>query len=205
MCGSHCPNDDKIERPLRCRVGRTSRVSGCTWGWDASAHPQTCVSPWIKRSSKEGLKMEQPATPPNGCEQATWLQSGGELRAAPRGPRTTAHTAPSSGALPLRGKGCLSVRPPVHLLYQLTTLHRVGGREQTVPDTNHELTPVSSCATSSPTAATSVLGVPKPRPPSPAPRLLFLHPDTLFLFHSLTSLVLWTQVCFSGAFYAFFK
>ena len=108
---------------------------------------------------------------------------------------------------PLRGGllTCLSVRPPVHLLYQLTTLHRVGGREQTVPDTNHELTPVSSCVTSSPTAATSVQGVPKPRPPSPAPRLLLLHPHTLFLFHSLTSLVLWTQVCFSGGLYSFFK
>lgn len=91
--------------------------------------------------------MEQPAAPRKcelcACRRAAWLPSGGELRAAPRGPRTPARRGLPWEPFPLRRKwllSYLSVGPAVHLLYLLSTLRTVGGREQTVSDRNHELT-----------------------------------------------------------------
>lgn len=52
-CGSPTAGDERSSRPLSCWVSRTGHVSSCTVrGWEASAHPQTCVSTWIKQDSK---------------------------------------------------------------------------------------------------------------------------------------------------------
>lgn len=76
------------------------------------------------------------------------------------------------GAVPSRKEvafSCLSVGPAVHLLYLLSTLLQVGGREdcsRQKPRT--DLLP--SCVSSSPKVTASVLGVPKPRLPLRGPK-----------------------------------
>ena len=136
--------------------------------------------------------MEQPAAPPKcdlcGLSTGNLASVGRGAQGCSQGPSNPSAQSSFLGSCSLSEGGlltCQSVGPPVHLLYLLSTLHRVGGREQTASDRNHELIPVSSCVSSGPKVATSVLGVSKPRPLSPAPRLLFLHPDILLIFHSL--------------------